>query len=86
VWSVWDESLKECCNCRITGMTVSCVRDCRSSVLDVVVQFTHQSTAERHINCSASTDGDAGQILRHYESQFSRMNVRLHRFTADHLS
>jgi hypothetical protein len=63
VWPVWNgrrvDGLKESCNCRINGMTVGCVIDCK---VEVVVQFTPQSTAERYVNRSMSTDGDAGQM------------------------
>lgn len=51
-------------------MTVGCVTDYGRSIFDVVLRFTRQSTAERHVNRSASTDGDAGQMLRHYDSHF----------------
>ena len=55
-------SLRECCKCGITGMKVGCVTDYGRSIFDVVLRFTRQSTAERHVNRSASTDGDAGPM------------------------
>ena len=58
-------------------MTVGCVTDCGRSIFDVVQRFTYQSTAERHVNRSVSTDGEAGHVYYAITRvTFSRINVR----------
>ena len=45
-------------------MTVGCGTNCGRSMFDVVLRFTRQSTAERHVNRSASTDGEVKKVMK----------------------